>query len=837
MNPERYEQKRNELVGLIDMTLVIENIPPSARVPLEAIRKKVQENQFEVTLVGEFQGGKTTTLNALCDGREIGPRGFGLKTSGCLLSVQNLSDLNAPERAEVTWRTKQQLVLGFTSLLKRPLAAKFPDRFQETHGDYEISQAVDLDNDGDRALLRELLDEEWRLYSKDKAGYPGEKLDFLQAASLTVHFYDTPDYRKLSRQTVWEVEDARKLMAFPTDWVQRWANGAPSGFVLDEVAFVFIARVRCHIRSKNLARIGCVVTDCPGLFASAWDTAVAEGAMFNADGLLFLINGGKAIGQSTCDVIRFICKRGGRKRLFFGVNMQGKPKEIILKLIVPEDAATLNRILDEPTEAKELRLYHAALALRVVQAGKCLPGAVGLDVHTKAVILKDAAAVECDSSSVDNALLCMIQDHLQVLKVPARKEVLALDEKSLALAQDEGQLGAIMGAIEKRAIEQKAYSILVHNGAEKVIAALIEYEGWLEEIERAATRKRDAFETEVCEAQAKLDAFVKESREEIESLARISVFPLADDLFDSVVIAASEEVAERSAYRIYHEVLGAGRVIKSVWSNDERELINNHCGRVISEELRASAKPRLVRWLYEIKRGKNAIYNRTITDNVKRTNDRLHRRWQELESQELLRGIHLPDVTGDQLLDNYIIDSAKPDQVDWTLADIIDVNYAGPATVAVVGVIAVLGTHPVGWAIVAGGVIWTIIMSLVGKPLSSKVIERLQPQLANGIKARLSDKRREIFEDKNGPIAQASPFRDKYVDVFTNEIRKALKKFAEKVQDARETFEKSEAERMRIAQQAKQSRENDVAPIRLRVVQFKTETMLALKGHADNPVA
>jgi hypothetical protein len=128
-------------------------------------------------------------------------------------------------------------------------------------------------------------------------------------------------------------------------------------------------------------------------------------------------------------------------------------------------------------------------------------------------------------------------------------------------------------------------------------------------------------------------------------------------------------------------------------------------------------------------------------------------------------------------------------------------------------------------------------MSLVGKPLSSKVIERLQPQLANGIKARLSDKRREIFEDKNGPIAQASPFRDKYVDVFTNEIRKALKKFAEKVQDARETFEKSEAERMRIAQQAKQSRENDVAPIRLRVVQFKTETMLALKGHADNPVA
>jgi len=47
--------------------------------------------------------------------------------------------------------------------------------------------------------------------------------------------------------------------------------------------------------------------------------------------------------------------------------------------------------------------------------------------------------------------------------------------------------------------------------------------------------KRDAFEAEVQQAQNRLDAFAKESREAIEFLMNISVEPLANDLFDAVV--------------------------------------------------------------------------------------------------------------------------------------------------------------------------------------------------------------------------------------------------------------------------------------------------------------
>jgi hypothetical protein len=836
MNPELYEQKRNELVALIDKTLVIEDLPASAHTPLQAIRSKVLENQFEITLVAEFQGGKTTTLNALCDGREIGPRGFGIKTSGCLLSAQNLSDPSASERAEITWRTKQQLVLGFAKLLKRALATKFPDRFQETQSDYDISHSLDLDNDADLSLVRQLLDEEWHLFAKDKAGYSSDKLALLQVASLTVHFYDTSDYRQLRSQTTWNVEDARKLMAFPTDFVQRWTKGDPSAFVLDEVAFVFIARVRCYIHSKNLARIGCVVTDCPGLFASAWDTAVAQDAMFNADGLWYLINGGKAIGQTACDMIRFVCERGWGDRLFYSVNLWGKTKDTILNRILPADLAILNEIGISITK-EELRSYHAALALRSVQARACLPGGAGLDDQTKAVILRDAADAGCDSSSVENALLSMIQDHLHVLKVPARREMVDLDEKSVALAQEEGQLGEIMGAIEQRAIAEKAFSILIHNGADKVISALTECEGRLEDIEMAATKKRDAFEAEVHEAQVKLDGFTKESEEAIASLKSVSVAPLADDLFDAVVKDSVEDVAEQSAYRIYHEVLKAWPVIQTLWSKEEEEKSNADCGAVISEEFRKAVAPRLIRWMDGIKHGKNFSYNRTITDNVKRTNASMHRRWHELDAQELLRKIHLPDVTGDPLLDNQLlIDAAKPDEPeDWTLADIIDLSYAGPALVAMVGIIAVLTLHPVGWIAMAAGVVWAAIMSLVGKPLSSKVIDRIKPKLADGIKARLFDEKQKIFEGKKGITAQASRFRDKYVDVFTNEIQKARKKFEETVQAARITFEKSEADRLRIAQEAKECRESHIVPIRQEVKWFRDEVLPLVKTSPENP--
>ena len=76
MAPQKYEVRNKELLGLLKETLDI-GIPEPHNGILREIQRKCQEDQFEIALVGEFQGGKSTTFNALCDGREISPRGLG----------------------------------------------------------------------------------------------------------------------------------------------------------------------------------------------------------------------------------------------------------------------------------------------------------------------------------------------------------------------------------------------------------------------------------------------------------------------------------------------------------------------------------------------------------------------------------------------------------------------------------------------------------------------------------------------------------------------------------------------------------------------------------------
>ena len=89
-----YEIRRNELLELIEKTSSLQIQEKYAK-ELAEVKKKCLENQFEIVLIGEFQGGKSTTFNALCDGRDLSPRGLGgggIKTSAAIISAQNISD-------------------------------------------------------------------------------------------------------------------------------------------------------------------------------------------------------------------------------------------------------------------------------------------------------------------------------------------------------------------------------------------------------------------------------------------------------------------------------------------------------------------------------------------------------------------------------------------------------------------------------------------------------------------------------------------------------------------------------------------------------------------------
>ena len=110
MTPENYSARRDELLSELQEILKIEGLPDKTAKELKAVSRKLVSNVFNIVLIGEFQGGKSTTFNSICDGREISPRGAMIKTSACKISAQNLPDPDAAEYAILEWKQESELI-------------------------------------------------------------------------------------------------------------------------------------------------------------------------------------------------------------------------------------------------------------------------------------------------------------------------------------------------------------------------------------------------------------------------------------------------------------------------------------------------------------------------------------------------------------------------------------------------------------------------------------------------------------------------------------------------------------------------------------------------------
>lgn len=99
---EIFNKKREELLGLLgnadeivdrlNDTGDFPSVSNDLRFQINTTRQRCHEGLFSIALIAAFQSGKSTTLNAFADGREIAPRGLGgggVKTSACLVKVQN----------------------------------------------------------------------------------------------------------------------------------------------------------------------------------------------------------------------------------------------------------------------------------------------------------------------------------------------------------------------------------------------------------------------------------------------------------------------------------------------------------------------------------------------------------------------------------------------------------------------------------------------------------------------------------------------------------------------------------------------------------------------------
>lgn len=323
---------------------------------VSAIADKVGNDIFSLVLIGAFQSGKSTLFNYLCDGRElspVGPGGGGIRTSGCRISAHCIEE-DAEEYALISWRSADELLRS----LGNKLLPYYAEKRGASGADYLTEQIVNLHDAAERNQLAEYA---WTQLKEGKLS--GDEQELLRFTLLVCHFFPEFAARSESGVSRHSVQDVVKLTSYPQNWKALWraamASGDLSAFQ-GLVSFAFVAGCDFYLDSAVLRNLGCSVTDCPGLFISKWDTTIAEQCIRQADALLYMFAGDKALTMEDVKALRACVDMGGEYKMLFGANLRisrGQWARI-------EEESVLPDLKDNGFSNPVIHPFHSGIALR-----------------------------------------------------------------------------------------------------------------------------------------------------------------------------------------------------------------------------------------------------------------------------------------------------------------------------------------------------------------------------------------------------------------------------------------------------------------------------------------
>lgn len=341
---ENYSESRKELLDIVieelsspawndDNSNFMSVLPEwnSHRETLHTIEEHCTKNRYTVLLMGEYQTGKTTTLDALCEGRHIGKIGVGSATSAVPVSV--------------SYCEKEYINVGRKSDedLKRILSC-LNEHLEGFNENFELK-----DQNSRAQWLEEL--ENFRQSTECP-----KDVRQLAVCSFILKYYDTPKLDKIISD-IELVSDASKYTYFPEKLNDRWSKDGISAFGIHETVFVFISHLDCYIDSPTLKRLGCTLIDCPGLFNNKYDTEVTTQIMSKVHAILYLLPYEKGIGEDVCESLYKIQSdfRDVHRKLFIANNLSSKKDNLFL-----ED--NINEVKRLFGEDKHVTCYDAHLA-------------------------------------------------------------------------------------------------------------------------------------------------------------------------------------------------------------------------------------------------------------------------------------------------------------------------------------------------------------------------------------------------------------------------------------------------------------------------------------------
>lgn len=246
---------------------------------LHHVSDNCRYGKYNILIMGDFQSGKSTTLDVFCDGRQICAIGNGTPTSAVLVSATYAEE----ESMVVSWRTKEQFGKIFGKI------KQFLPEF--------LWNEFDLDDELSREKLKKAIQELRESKHCPNVGQGDAK--FLMLSDFILTYYDTPALLN-KKSLINTIADIPSMTRFPNNGESTWKESGVSKFKIDDVLFVFIESAACFIPSKTLKKLNCTIIDSPGLFNSSYDTMVTEGAMVKAHAIMYVLPYYKGIGKDIC---------------------------------------------------------------------------------------------------------------------------------------------------------------------------------------------------------------------------------------------------------------------------------------------------------------------------------------------------------------------------------------------------------------------------------------------------------------------------------------------------------------------------------------------------------
>ena len=270
------------------------------------VAENCKNGKFLALFLGDFQSGKSTTIDALCDGRHISAIGDGTATSAVLVMVS----YGKEESLQIDWRAKEQFLPIF-------------ERIKRVMPEYDWV-SFDLEQRDERIKLTNAIGQIRQRENKSVKGHTLNQSDvkFLMLCDLILAFYGT-EVLQAKKASLLSISNISDITRFPEDGETKWKKDGVKGFTIDEAIFVFINSVSCTTPSETLKKLNCTIVDSPGLFNSAYDTMVTESAMVAAHAIIYVLPYYKGIGQDVCGSLYDIKNRypDVHKKLFIVNNI------------------------------------------------------------------------------------------------------------------------------------------------------------------------------------------------------------------------------------------------------------------------------------------------------------------------------------------------------------------------------------------------------------------------------------------------------------------------------------------------------------------------------------